>query len=468
MVIVMPTPFFKILEKKHRVPLMTSFISQEAQELQLLVALGDKVTYRKKIEEYKEEGRSFRLTKGQVYETHYETDEQGLFKNTIDVHVAVQVKGHSLTWYFWTKAEHMDQYPQEFRDELYDAAALAHKEVQNGCDMYYRGSNAVHIKLMHHDESESNRNHNHYRLKDNKSYTPEDFNQHMQALANSKIHLKFFAEGEIEKLCNKFAEYYVEWTKKEEGSLSLEESYFSDPKQLLKFADIVELQLFGGMQEPCRLNIDELQVDYNEARKTIEKLVNESVENHEERNKKLEELIRKMYQEYQELLKHRQDFGSRGLNSAIASSRQVDGSKNSVVKANMGMDDSRGKEDVAMPAWAVRTKKAKEQGVMNLLQRALTRLSGLDNKESSEYALQVLAELPQKPETVEAALEIIEHVQQQKNVNVHVNNVPSTSGIVLSQVPGTLLGTLGQINKKQQLLKSEASTTVGAELYTPM
>jgi hypothetical protein len=209
-VLIMPNPFFYLLKKEHVVEMMTSTTdTKETNSLTLLLESGDTGGYQKKLEEYAEEGKTFRLTKGKVYETTYEGE-------TLKLRVALQVKGHSLTWYFWAPGA-MDQYPQEFRDKLYNAAAAAHKQVKDGCDLYYRGSNAVHIKLMHDLESESNHNHNHYRLRNNKAYTPEDFNQHLDALAKSEIHSEFFEEGEIEEICGAFKSFYEDWILQKEG-----------------------------------------------------------------------------------------------------------------------------------------------------------------------------------------------------------------------------------------------------------
>lgn len=425
---------------------MHSFKSEESEELQLLVATGDKQEYRKRVEEYKEAGRTFRLTKGKVFETAYEDPERGLEKQTIDVRVALQVKGHSLTWYFWTKGEYMDQYPQEFRDELYNAAALAHQQVTNGCDMYYRGSNAVHIKLMHHLEEESTRNHNHYRLRDNKSYTPEDFNQHLRALQQSSIHLKFFEEGEIDQLCEKFNTYYLDWTKKEAEEPSKEEKYFSLPSQALDPLDLAELELFGGMQEPCRLKPDELKLDFERAREGIQSIVSE--EDELLRSQRIAELIEKVKEEYEEILEHRKAFGSRGLHSAIASSRQVEGSQNEVVKANMGMDDSQGrKEHVTIPSWATKALEEYHKGKEGLISQALNRLPDFKHKEIVSKALSVLRTLNNPPDSVDAA---VEQIKKLSGIDLlDISSFDSTSTLV-SEVKTTFLNQIKQENKEQQ------------------
>lgn len=91
----MPNPFFVFLNKKHVVKKFTSYQNTEqTKELQLLVASGNKAQYRKREQELNEEGYKFRLTKGVVYEIRDEGEK-------IEVRVAVQVKGFTLTWYFW-------------------------------------------------------------------------------------------------------------------------------------------------------------------------------------------------------------------------------------------------------------------------------------------------------------------------------------------------------------------------------
>ena len=363
----MPTPFFKLLNKTHTVSKLTSSMDTKAAiELQTVLDSNPTMFERRKIEllEELQPGRSFRLTKGKVYET-WDAGE------TIDVKVAVQVKGHSLTWYFWVQ-DGMDQYPQAFRDKLYNAAAEAHKHVSNGCDLYYRGSNAVHVKLMHHVETESNHNHNHYRLRDNVAYKPADFNEHMEALKGSQIHDEFFEEGEIDELCEAFSDFYAKWTVKVGNEPSLEEQYFMEPAQQLEKADLLELKSFGAQQEPCRISEHELKVDYNAARKEIERIVSS------DDPEKLKALLAKVEQEYQDFLAYRKIGGSRGLNSKIASTRQIKNSANPVISSVVGMDDTLGKEVPDIPNWAVSIKTAVERSTGRMLEDAARRVSSPD------------------------------------------------------------------------------------------
>ena len=318
-------------------------------------------------------GKQFRVTKGIVYEM-VERDEE------VTITIYVQVKGHSLTWYFWAPGA-MDQYPQEFRDQLYNAAALAHKSVTRGCDLYYRGSNAVHIKLMHHLETESN--HNHYRLINNQHYTPEDFNQHMQALKLSEIHDDFFEVGEIDELCLRFSAFHAEWIKKTGNAPSLEEEYFAQESQRLELDDIIELHMFGQQQEPCRINTAELTMDYEAARKEISeaiaaiKIDDGTVEQCAKAIvvvKALEKRLADVEKEYRDLIVYRKIGGSRGLNSALASSRQIKGSVNPVVKQSVGTDDTLGKEVPDVPEWAKNLLTAVQLSKEKMLGSALQRL----------------------------------------------------------------------------------------------
>lgn len=376
----MLVPFLYSFRKIHNVEKLTSDCTTEAaRELQSLVDADDRVGYRKREAEFKHEGLTFRLTKGIVYQTFYK-DER------IDVRVKVQVKGFSLTWYFWVP-DGMDQYPQSFRDKLYNAAAIAHKKVAAGCDLYYRGSNAIHIKRMHHDESESNHNHNHYRLVGDKPYTPEDFQQHMDALATSEICDEFFEKGELTHVCEAFARFYRDWIAKEPGKLSKEEEYLSYRSQLLVVEDVIELNLFGRLQEPCRIVPSELKVDYESARQRIQKMVEGGTSTEE-----VVALLHEVDKQYEELLGYRLVGGSRGLNSAIASSRQIEGSKNPVVTANMGMDDALGKEVPDIPSWAESVVKAVELAHQKLLADAKLRV--LREAAEVEYLPPVPAEIP--------------------------------------------------------------------------
>ncbi|MCW8408356.1 hypothetical protein OQJ13_05160 [Legionella sp. PATHC035] len=357
----MPNPFFVFLKKKHTLPKVTSYTeTEQTKELQLLVASGNKAQYRKREKDFNEEGFKFRLTKGVVYEIRDEGED-------IEVQVAVQVKGFTLTWYFWT-IDGLDQFPQEFRDKLFNAASkVQREEVEGGCDLYLRGSDELHGKLMHHLKAEFWQNHNHYRLKNNKSYTPIEFNQHMFGLASTEIYQEFFEEGEIEAICEKFAQFYKKWIAKEGCRPSLEEEYFNDPAQKLDLEDVLELELFAHQQEPCRINLSELKVDYEKARKEIERIVREGLT-----TEKLGVLLEKVDQEYNELVAFRKIGGSRGLTPEITDSSVIKASRYPV---SPGRDDKLKKELPDVPKWAYSVQAAVEKAKAFILDDAKKRLA---------------------------------------------------------------------------------------------
>ncbi|MCW8398859.1 hypothetical protein OQJ26_08655 [Legionella sp. PATHC038] len=357
----MPNPFFVFLKKKHTVPKVTSYTdTEQTKELQLLVASGNKAQYRKREKDFNEEGFKFRLTKGIVYEIRDEGEK-------IEVKVAVQVKAFTLTWYFWT-TDGLDQFPQEFRDKLFNAASkVQREEVEGGCDLYLRGSDELHGKLMHHLKAEFWQNHNHYRLKDNKSYTPIEFNQHLFGLASTEIYQEFFEEGEVEAICEQFAQFYKKWMAKEGSGPSLEEEYFNDPAQKLDLEDVIELELFAHQQEPCRINLSELKVDYEKARKEIERIVREGLT-----TEKLGVLLEKVDHEYNELVEFRKIGGSRGLTPEIPDSSKIKGSRYQV---SPGRDDKLKKELPDVPKWAYSVQAAVEKAKAFIIDDAKKRLA---------------------------------------------------------------------------------------------
>jgi hypothetical protein len=366
-------PFTATLAKKQLQPMVTSYTAEalrvhkdesinqyadEIAELQRLALAGNTPRYEEKLKELQQAGLSCRLTKAVVYFTRQED-------LTVEIEIKVQVKGHSLTWYFWAPGA-MDQYPQAFRNELYDQAAVCHRGVDAGCDLYYRGSNSIHIKLMHTHEDESGHNHNHYRLRDNKPYTPNDFRQHMAGFKGCELERKYFVEGEIDKICNEFEAHYLEWTRKIDGGMSKEERYLSEPTQTLNTGDMIELYLFGAMQEPCRLSVEELKVDYQAARDAIEAQLR-TAPGAGVGQKAILNQLHEVTRQYDDLLEWRRRSASRGLNSSIASARQVEGSLNPVIKARQRMDDGVGVQDPGVPEWAIRLKKAVDESKRQML-----------------------------------------------------------------------------------------------------
>lgn len=349
----MHAPFFKLLQKPQVTTFYTSYSGNEEnynddgvlKQLQYYVKASNEAAYNELVKKLPH--RMFRRTKGEVYEMRDEGEK-------IEIRIALQVKSHSLTWYFW-KPGAMDQYPQEFRDILYNSAAQAHREVENGCDLYYRGSNSVHVKLMHHLESESGHNHNHYRLKNNQMYTPYDFNQHLNALKKTEAYAQFFNEDEIEQLQEDFAAFYTKWYAKIEDGFSKHEEYLAHPSQQLNSGDVIELMLFGHQQEPCRISVDELNVDYEAARLKIE-LALKGGDSGE-----LEEKLREIEKQYFDLLKYREKGGSRGLFSEIASTRQTYQSDLQPIPHVGGQDGSFGLPP-EIPEWAYKLRLLVEEG----------------------------------------------------------------------------------------------------------
>ncbi|WP_133127797.1 hypothetical protein [Legionella nagasakiensis] len=357
----MPAPFFVFLKKTHNLPKVTSYDAEhspEAAELQRLIDANDTAEYSKRLREFQELGKTFRLTDMCVYETRDERER-------IDVRIALQVKGHSITWYFWVP-DGKDQYPQDFRDRLYGAAAECHTKVERGCDLYYRGSNAFHVKTMHHLEIEAGHNHNHYRIRDNQPVTPKDLTEHLQAFKTHEVHDAFFEPGEIDALCERFAAFYERWTHKEDGELSPEEEYMSQPSQRLNTADVLEFSMFGLQQEPCRISVDELSIDFESARKRIEDLIAHGGDTEREA---LAAQIQRMEEEFRALLEYRAIGGSRGLGSERAMTRQVEGSELPTIEVVAEKDDSIGAIPT-IPAWAVKAREAVERARLEVEEAA--------------------------------------------------------------------------------------------------
>ena len=367
------SPFFMKLKKTHNVPKVTSYSSDELEyhpklrqfaphlaELQTYATSGNHEDYTKKLDFLKQQGLTCRQTKGKVYLTVNEGQ-------MVDVEIAVQVKGNSLTWYFWAEGA-MDQYPQEFRDRLYNQAAQCHKQVDSGCDLYYRGSNSYHLKNMHNAIAESGHNHNHYRLSNDQHYTPKEFNQHLNAFKSAPIHDEFFDANEIDELCQKFETFHADWIKKQGEERSKEERYFAQESQRYNAGDILEFRLFGKMQEPCRLRADELKVDYDAARKVIEDNLADKAPD------EIAKAIEKLMSEYEALLSYRDTGGVRGGGSGRASARQPVDSGLAVEKEQV-MDDKLALTIDELPLWANSIIKAANQGLEAIINRAKLRSS---------------------------------------------------------------------------------------------
>ncbi len=184
-----------------------------AYELQRLYDSEDSEAYAKKLAELRakiveEEGptakdhHDFRLTDGKIFEIWDKNVKQA-------VSIQFMVKGSVITWSFNAPK---DVTQQSWRDEVFNTAAIAHQSVGHGCETYYRGSNAYHLKKMHSHRGESDYNHNHYRLKQDMPLTPKEVEEHLRAFYNQKTGKKFLPHpGEVESIINKYKIYWAEY-----------------------------------------------------------------------------------------------------------------------------------------------------------------------------------------------------------------------------------------------------------------
>jgi hypothetical protein len=354
-------PYFKFLKTVFPLPTVIERTDTEpAMHLQSLIDDGDSVEYDKQVLLYKAEGHTMRTTDMVVYEDFKPEDIPSHLrrkgdKDTIDVRVAVQVKGHSINWYFWVK-DGKDRYPQEFRDILYSSASRAHEHVGRGCDLYYRGSNAFHVKTMHTKEAEAGHNHNHYRMRDNQPVRALDFREHMMALKGTEAFTQgFFEEGEIEAIIEDFEQHELMWTFKGDEGLepSAEEIYMARPENKLNAADVVEFRMFGEQQEPCRSSVTELTMDFDNARKLIEeRFIPKDGKISELAKLEMQLQIAKMTEEFKVIMDFRAIGGSKGLGSERAMTRQVEGSEFDTIDTVVKKDDDIGGAP-KIPKWAI-------------------------------------------------------------------------------------------------------------------
>lgn len=126
----------------------------------------------------------------------------------------------------------------------------------------------------------------------------------------------------------------MKWVTKADGGLSPEEQYLSSPSQKLELEDVIELELFAHQQEPCRINMTELKVDYQAARKEIERIVREGLT-----TESLSTLLEKVDNEYNEFVAFRKEGGSRGLTPEITDPSQIKGTRYLAKLPSMGRDD---------------------------------------------------------------------------------------------------------------------------------
>ncbi|WP_367607390.1 hypothetical protein [Legionella sp. W05-934-2] len=381
-------PYSRYLKKKFNLPIDKSEVTPAANHLQQLHNAGNKDGYREAKRHYeREEKKRFRLTDNVVTET------TGVEEYT-QVPVMVQVKGYSITWYFVLHPKYKDRYPQEFRDILYQSAAQAHQHVTRGCDLYYRGSNAYHVKSMHTNESEAAWNHNHYRMADNSPVTDFDFTQHMMGFSGTEANLpnatkegSFFEPGELEEICRDYQQWYRQWTYTGlDRPVSYEEQYMTRPENQLNKIDVIEFYLFGQQQEPCRINPSELKQDYEKARQLITERYTSSTPVGAEQELELKQELLNVEKEYLSVLKFREIGGSRGLSSELANVRQIEGSSLKSVPLIPEKDDALEGGVPQIPEWAVHARENMLHTLELIKQSAdLTTNPSLE-KEISEFA----------------------------------------------------------------------------------
>ncbi|MDN3504906.1 MAG: hypothetical protein P0S95_04960 [Rhabdochlamydiaceae bacterium] len=239
--------------------------SPKAAKLQHLFDENKVVEYETLRGDFESRGSKFRLTKGKIFQI-FPSEE------TMNVPLKFQVKGGCMTWYIVAP---MDETHQSFRDEVYQAAALGHLTVKNHCEKYWRGTNSLHVKKMHTDESESMLNHNHYRVRGDRDVGPEDVQEHLFGFVKAQLDMGLIdRNGEPKYLGFKEAkailhDYKVRWIKDtHEGAAteviidgevvelpdrehSIISEYKASPKQKLTLEDRVEWEENKHLEKPC-------------------------------------------------------------------------------------------------------------------------------------------------------------------------------------------------------------------------
>lgn len=406
----------------------------------------------------------FRITDTEVF--LYKTDPE--HKVTLDI--AVQVKGPSITWYFYTDNV-KDEYSQDFRDELYIAAGKAHEKVDNGCGLYYRGSNAYHVKTMHVEEKEAFYNHNHYRIKDNIPVTPHDFAQHMIEIVKQKNMDQWFIPGEEKLIIAEFEKFYKKWIYKGENGdePSAAEIYAQRADQKLNKADLVEFHLFGAFQEPCRISTDEIKADYDTARRNIEEALEATDKTDVNTIQKLNEELNKMTDQLDKLVAFRAKGGSRGLGADYAMTRQVENSTLPFIEVLPVKDDQVVQViDFQEAKWAKQANKEVSRIMDGIIENYLN-MTDLSQKEIQEIErLRRLSGKPlpqdigntlpqenkEKSEQVAAKgptpHEIRQSIKEQKGMEPYVN-LPAHSMFATGVETEALLEKLAKISDEQTL-----------------
>src|SRR3990167_6481415 len=116
----------------------TSRETENAKTLQRLFDAENAEAYAEQLAAFRQEIASdtmdsrdrhdFRLTDGKIYEIFDEGE-------TLDVSIQFMVKESSITWSF---SAPKDETRQEWRDDVFNTAAIAHQSVRLGCETYYR------------------------------------------------------------------------------------------------------------------------------------------------------------------------------------------------------------------------------------------------------------------------------------------------------------------------------------------
>lgn len=200
-------PFVIELRTHQKTKLWTFKKTKEALELQDLLDKGDRHGYTKRLLELTKTSdpsnpRRFSRTRGIVYEM-FDEDE------TIELPIKFQVKNSVITWFFIAP---MDRTHQAFRDLLFNTAAKAHTSVQNSCETYYRGTDHLHLRVMHIYEGEAEFNHNHYRTASNGPITPVEVYEHLFAFYAQSLGRKFISSAEErDDIILKFAIYWADF-----------------------------------------------------------------------------------------------------------------------------------------------------------------------------------------------------------------------------------------------------------------
>ncbi len=252
--------------------------SKYAAQLQALYDQGREKEYEALEERFeKTENVKVRLTKGEVFQIFPS-------ENTGAVPIKFQVKEGTITWYFETDSVGMDETHQDFRDQLYQSAALGHLTVPEHCDKYWRGTNSLHVKKMHTKEAESTSNHNHYRLEDDKDYNPRTVYQHLMGLVRAQDEMglydgdslargdlqtqqKFLTHAEAIELSHQYNVFYAkqhyvgparsilvgkELVPVPETEVSLASQYKAKSKAAYTREDILEWEQNKKEEQPCK------------------------------------------------------------------------------------------------------------------------------------------------------------------------------------------------------------------------